>query len=169
MDIYEAIEKRFSVRQYTDQPIEDEKLARVLNAGRIAPSARNRQEWKFLVVRDAELRRAIAEAAEQPFLAGAPVILAVVGLTPDAAMHCQIPTDPVDCAIAIDHMTLAAVAEGLGACWIGHFDQDACCQLLNVPPTARIIELLAMGYPDAAQPPKNRKPAAEVVCYDEFS
>jgi nitroreductase len=170
MDVYEAIRKRYSVRSYQDKPIEDAKLARVLDAGRTAPSARNRQEWKFVVARDGKVRGELAKAAGQEFIGKAPVVIAVVGLTPQAVMRCGIPTDPVDCAIAIDHMTLAAVAEGLGTCWIGSFDQGACRKVLAVPETARIIELLPMGYPAGpAKTEKPRKGAAEVVCRDRFS
>jgi len=168
MDIYEAIRERRSVRSYRDQAVEEDKLRRILEAGRMAPSGSNRQAWKFIVARDAELRSAIATAAEQPFLAEAPVIIAVVSTDPQRVMYCGIPAGPVDCAIAIDHMTLAAVAEGLGTCWIGHFDQDACCQLLGVPPTAEIIELLALGYAADSPRPKARKPLEEIVCYETF-
>jgi len=169
MDVYEAIEKRYSVREYQDRAIEEDKLQRVLDAGRIAPSARNRQEWKFVVVRDAAMRRSLADAAGQPFLTGAAAIIAVVGLKPEQVMHCGVPTDPVDCAIAIDHMTLAAVAEGLGTCWIGHFEQDSCRGLLEVPSSAKIIELLALGYPAGKPGTKKRKPAEEVICRERFS
>ncbi|HUS91844.1 MAG TPA: nitroreductase family protein [Phycisphaerae bacterium] len=168
MDLYEAIRERRSVRAYQERPVEDEKLRRVLEAGRLSPSARNRQERKFVVVRDARRRAAVAEAAGQPWLAQAPVILAVVGTTPEAVMHCGVPTDPVDCAIAMDHMTLAAVAEGLGTCWIGHFDQDACRRALGVPDGAKIIELLPMGYPAEQPPARPRKPIEEIVCPEAF-
>ena len=169
MDVYEAIEKRFSVRAYQDKPVEDDKLLRVLEAGRSAPSARNRQEMKFVVVRDPQQRAGVVKAAEQEWMASAPVIIAVVGTTPDVKMLCQVPTDPVDCAIAIDHMTLAAVAEGLGTCWIGHFDQKACCKVLGVPETAKIVELLTLGYPAAEQPPRKRQPLDKMLCHDRFA
>jgi nitroreductase len=169
MDIYEAIKNRYSVRSYQDREIEQDKLDRILDTGRIAPSARNAQNWKFIVVRDADLREAIAQGAEQPFLAQAPVILAVASTDPERRMACGVLSGPVDCAIAIDHITLAAVAEGLGTCWIGHFDQDACCRILDVPPTAVIIELLAMGYPGDKPKGKSRKPIDDVVCYDKFA
>lgn len=169
MDVYEAIKKRCSVRAYEDRPIEDDKLQRILDAGRHAPSGNNRQEWKFVVVRDEKLRSGLAKAADQAFVGQAPVVIAVVGLNPERVMACDIPADPVDCAIAIDHMTLAAVAEGLGTCWIGHFDQDASRKLLGVPPSAKIIELLPMGYPAGGPKPKKRKDLGEVVCYDKFS
>jgi len=169
MDVYEAMEKRFSVRSYEDKPIEDDKLDRVLGAARTAPTARNRQQWKLVVVRDAATREALAAGAEQPFLAQAPVILAMVGLTKDETMHCQVPTDPVDCAIVLDHVTLAAVAEGLGTCWIGHFDQDECAGILGVPGTAKIIELMPLGYPASGAGAKERKPIAGLTCSDRFS
>jgi len=169
VDVYEAIQCRRSVRTYEDAPIDPAQLARVLEAGRLAPTARNRQEFKVIVVRDAATRAALAEAAEQPFIATAPVVLAVVGLTPGNTMSCGIPTDPVDCAIVIDHMVLAAVAEGLGACWIGHFDQDACRRILSVPDSAAIIELLPLGHPGGAGGAKSRKSLEEVVAYEKFS
>ncbi len=169
MDVYEAMEKRYSVRSYQDREVEQEALERVLNAGRIAPSATNAQDWKFVVAQSGELIAALAKAADQPFLAEAPVIVAAVATNPDRLMHCGVASGPVDCAIALDHMTLAAVAEGLGTCWIGHFDQDACCELLGVPPTGRIIELRTLGYPADSPKQKSRKPLGEVVSYDTFA
>jgi len=168
MDLYEAIRKRSSMRAYLDKPVEEDKLGRILEAGRLAPSARNRQEWKFIVVRDAKVRQQLAGASGQPFVGQAPVVIAAVGLTPNDTMHCGIPTDPVDCAIALEHFALAATAEGLGCCWIGHFDQDACRKILNVPSSAKIIELMPIGYPDAPLRERTRKPLHQVVCYDKF-
>ncbi len=168
MDVYEAIEKRYSVRSYEDRPIEADKLDRVLNAGRLAPSGRNRQEWKFVVVSDPDLRKGLAEAADQPFIAEAPTVVAVVATENEHVMHCDVPASPVDCAIAIDHMTLAAVAEGLGTCWIGPFEQGPCRKLLGVPASAKIIELMPIGYPASTAPAKSRKPLAEVVRTDRF-
>ena len=168
MDLYEAIDKRFSVRAYLDKPVEEDKLRRVLEAGRNSPSARNRQARRIVVVRDEKVRAAVVKAAEQEWMSSAPVLLAVVGLTPNDTMHCDVPTDPVDCAIAIDHMTLAAVAEGLGTCWVGHFRQAACREALKVPPTAKIIELVALGYPAVQQPARKREPLEKVVSFDKF-
>jgi nitroreductase len=171
MDVYEAIRKRCSVRTYRDEPVEEDKLHRILEAGRLSPSARNRQERKFIVVRDPSCRKAIAKAAEQPWMAQAPVTIAVVGLT-DYVMSCGVPADPVDCAIAMDHMALAAVAEGLGTCWVGHFDQNVCRKLLGVPASATIIQLLTLGYCTAAggekEAPKNRLAYDKVVCKETF-
>lgn len=169
MDLYEAIEKRCSIRSYENRPVEQDKLKRILDAGRKAPSARNRQEWKFVVVCDVAMRKSLCDAAEQAFIVQAPVIIAVVGLTPAAEMYCGVPTDPVDCAIAMDHMTLAAVAEGLGTCWLGHFKQDAIRRVIGVPETARIVGMLTLGYPSGpTNKPKNRKAFEAVVCFDKF-
>jgi len=84
-------------------------------------------------------------------------------------MLCEVPGDSVDCAIEIDYMTLAAVAEGLGTCWIVSFEQDGCRQLLGVPATAKIIDLLIVGYPAGEPSQKKRKALAEVVCHEKFS
>ena len=170
MDVAEAIQQRYSVRKYEDRPVEEPKLLAVLDAARLAPSGSNRQPWKFVVARDAVTRAKLADACNsQTFIGTAPVVIAACGTMPDRMMSCDVPGDPVDVAIAIDHMTLAAVAEGLGSCWIGHFDQDACCELLGVPPTARIIELLTLGYPESSEPTKPRKTLDEVVCYEAFA
>ena len=169
MDLYEAIDKRYSVRNYQDCGIEDDKLGRVLDAGRVAPSAKNRQNWKFVVVKDPSTKSSLVEACEQPWMSSVPVIVAVVG-TSGRNMFCGVPADPVDCAIAIDHMTLAAVAEGLGTCWIGHFKQDECKALLNVPEEYTIIEMMTLGYPgedDGSR--RSRKAVDDVICYEKFS
>jgi len=169
MDLYEAIKNRYSVRAFLDKEIEKDKLDRILEAARLAPSARNRQEWKLVVVRDAEVQQALAQAAEQPFVGQAPVVIAAVGLTPEQTMYCDVPTDPVDCAIVLEHVALAATAEGLGTCWIGHFKQDECRKVLGVPDSARVIELMPLGYPAAEPGPKTRKSLKETVCHDKFS
>ncbi len=168
MDVFEAIEKRRSVRRYAERPLEPEALETVLRAGRDAPSARNRQEWRFVVVQDADARRAVAEIAEQPWLASAAAIVAVVSTAPEKVMYCGVPAGPVDCAIAIDHMTLAATALGLGSCWIGHFDQDGIRRQLGVPEACEVIELLALGYPADEPGAKDRKPLDEVVRRERF-
>ena len=173
MELFEAIQKRCSVRKYESRDIEQDKLRRVLEAGIAAPTASNRQELKFVVVSDPAVRAKLAEASEQEWMESASVIIAVVGLTPDRVMFCDVASDPVDCAIAIDHMTLAAVAQGLGTCWIGHFKQADCKKILAVPEDAKIVEMLTMGYPakkPATEPPKEKKRKSfdELVSSDRF-
>ncbi|MFH2067915.1 MAG: nitroreductase family protein [Candidatus Omnitrophota bacterium] len=170
MNVYEAISARRSVRSYRDKPVPPEVLTRILEAARMAPSGGNRQPWKFVVVADVAARKRLAEAAgNQNFVADAPVVIAAVGLDPGRVMSCGIPADPVDVAIAIDHITLAAAEEGLGTCWIGAFSQEKVCQVLQIPASFKVIELLVLGYPADSPRPKLRKPLAEIVCYNKFS
>ena len=122
MELIEVIKQRRSVRDYKDKPVPEDKLLRILEAGRLAPSGGNRQAWKFIVVRDSEKRRELAQAAEgQTFVGEAPVIIVAVATMPKPVMICGVPEYAVDLAIAVDHMTLAAVDQGLGTCWIGAF------------------------------------------------
>jgi len=169
MDLYEAIKSRCSVRSYLNKPVEQEKLDRILDAARLAPSGSNRQPWKFVVVRDAEMRKKLVPAcSNQEFVGQAPVVIAGVGLMPDRIMSCGVPGDPVDVAIALEHVALAATAEGLGTCWIGSFHQDQIRALLGVPVNAKVIEVMALGYPADHPRPKTRKPMKELVCYDQW-
>ena len=169
MELKQAIESRYSVRKYEKKAVELDKLKRVLNAGRIAPSARNLQNWKFVVVTDSKMISKIANSSEQKWMSGAAVIIAIVCTEP-RIMSCEIPAGPVDCSIAIDHMTLWAVEEGLGTCWIGKFQQSECKELLNIPQEMEVVELLTLGYP-AGEPKteKSRKDFDEVVCWEKFN
>jgi nitroreductase len=171
MKVIEAIAERRSIRAFSGRPVEDEKLLRVLEAGRLAPSAKNMQDWRFVVVKDPGLRRRLAEAARnQEFVGQAPVVIVACG-TSDYVMTCGQLTYPIDVAIAVDHMTLAAVEEGLGTCWIGAFYEDKAKEILGVPQTVRVVALLPLGYPAGPAEtgkavPKPRKPLEEIVVYD---
>ena len=173
MKVMETIAERRSIRSFSGQPVEEEKLLRVLEAGRLAPSARNMQDWKFVVVKDPGLRRRLAEAARnQEFVGQAPVVIVACG-TSDYVMTCGQLTYPIDVAIAVDHMTLAAVEEDLGTCWIGAFNEDKVKEILGVPEDVRVVALLPLGYPaetakNAKDMPmhKPRKPLDEIVVYD---
>jgi nitroreductase len=125
-----------------------------------------------VVVRDAETRARLAVAcANQQFIAHAPVVIAGVGLMPDRVMRCGVPGDAVDLAIALEHLALAAAAEGLGTCWIGAFDQDPVRKVLGIPPAAKVVELMTLGHPaaDSVPRPKVRKPLDEIVRYERWS
>ncbi|MEE8592092.1 MAG: nitroreductase family protein [Spirochaetia bacterium] len=170
MDVYDSIHIRKSVRSYLDKPVEKEKLDRVLNAVRLAPSAGNRQEWRFVVVADPEKRRRLAEeAAGQRFIAEAPIVIAACAETDGKIMRCGQACYPIDMAIAIDHLTLAAVAEGLGTCWIGSFDPDTVRQILGIPEEIVVVELLPLGYPKDPEPvAKSRLPLETIVRYEKW-
>jgi nitroreductase len=164
MDVIEVIRQRRSIRSYTDQPVEPEKLERLLDAARLAPSASNRQEWRFVVVTDADTRRKLAHAAnDQEFVAQAPVVIAGCAEQHDHVMRCGQPSYAIDVAIAMDHITLQAVAEGLGTCWIGAFYEDKVREVLGIPDHVRVVELLTVGHPARPPRPLSRLPLDQIV------
>ncbi|NLJ60013.1 MAG: nitroreductase [Firmicutes bacterium] len=170
MELMEIIEKRRSVRAYKTQEISDEKLSKVLEAARLAPSASNRQPWKFVVVRDPAKRGELAKASRgQSFVGEAPIVIAGVALEPERVMSCGVPAYAVDLAIALEHIALAAQDEGLGTCWIGAFSQEEVKKILGVPDQYKVVALMPIGYPEDAPGPKTRKPLDDIVCYERFS
>jgi len=146
--VLEAIKKRQSVRSYQDKEIPEEILQEILEAGRLAPSAKNTQSWKFIVVKDKSLRRKLVPACKnQEFVGEAPVVIAGCGTDPDYVMSNGEHAYSIDLAIALDHMSLEAASLGLGTCWIGAFYQDKVKEILSIPEGVRIVNLLTLGYP----------------------
>ena len=168
MDVLTAVEQRRSVRSYSDQELTREQIDKLLRAAHLAPSARNRQEWKFIAVDDKEFIKKIAEISGQEFAGEAPLILAGVGLEPERVMRCGIPPYIVDVTIAMTQVTLLAVEMGLGTCWIGGYPQDEVRKLLGVPEKHQIVMLLTVGYPREQPEARPRKPFEEVVSYNKF-
>jgi nitroreductase len=167
MELKEAIRKRQSIRDYEDKEVPDDKLTSVLEAARLAPSASNRQPWKFIVVREHDRRLELARAANgQSFVGQAPVIIVAVATNVEHVMPCGVPSHPVDLAIAVDHMTLAAADEGLGTCWIGAFSQQRVKEVLGIPEKYRVVTLLPLGFPRREREFKSRKALEEIVCYE---
>jgi len=143
MDLYDVIRTRRSVRSFLSSPIPREVITRILEAARLAPSASNKMPWKFVVVTDAEKRKAIAVSGVYgKFLAQSPAVIVGCGDVAKAAKWFM-----VDTAIALEHVALAATAEGLGSCWIGSFDETTVKSLLKVPDNYRVVCLMALGYP----------------------
>ena len=170
MDVMDAIKTRKSVRAYLDRPVEDEKLNAVLEAARLAPSASNRQEWRFVIVRESATRKKLAEVAwGQSFVGEAPVLIVACAETDGHVMRCGQLCYPIDVAIALDHMSLAAVELGLGSCWIGLFDEKKVKELLHIPDEIRVVELMPLGYPsDPAAINKKRLPLDRIVKYERW-
>jgi nitroreductase len=174
MDFYEVIKTRRSVRSYKKDPIPDDVLKRVLNAARIAPSGNNRQPWKFIIIKDEERKKKMVELCEgQKFVAEAPILIVACGRNihynrggwmGDYSMI-------VDVAIAMDHLTLSARAEGLGTCWIGSFDNEGIKKFLGIPEDVNVVALTPLGYPkkpDVFKETKDRKNLEEIICYDKW-
>ncbi len=169
MDVFSAIQARRSIRAYSAREVEQEKLNRVLEAGRLAPSANNRQDWKFIVVRDRETRNRLVEAAGgQKFLGTAPVVLVICGTEPEKVMMCEQPAYTVDASIALSFMILEACELGLGTCWLGHFDENKVKEILGIPAGVRVVAMTPLGYPAESPAARPRKRPEEVVSYDRF-
>ncbi|MCX5657874.1 MAG: nitroreductase family protein [Candidatus Omnitrophica bacterium] len=170
MDVMEAIKKRHSTRSYLDKPVEEEKLKKVLEAARLAPSANNYQEWRYIVVKDKNTREKLIQAAKgQKFVAEAPIILVACAVTDNHKMTCGQLCYPIDVAISLDHLSLAAVEEGLGTCWIGAFYEDEVKKILAIPPEVHVVELMTLGYPKALSEPMPRKDLKEIVKYEKWT
>jgi len=169
MEFEEVIKKRRSIRSYEEKPVPQKVLLKILEAARLAPSAKNRQPWKFIVVKDKEKRKRIAEASYyQNFIAEAPIVIVAVALEPDYIMSCGVPAYPVDLAIAVEHICLAACNEGLGTCWIGAFDQEKVKKILEIPEKYKVVALTPLGYPKHVPPPRPRKRLKDIVTFDKF-
>ena len=140
----------------------------ILEAARLAPSANNRQDWRFVAVKDREQIDKLVSATGQSFIGTAPVVIAGVALNPERVMRCEVPAYAVDVAIAMTNITLAATANGLGTCWIGSFDQAEVKRILKIPEEYKVVQLMPLGYPDEKPEVRSRKPLAEVVSYDNF-
>lgn len=139
MDVMEAIKKRYSARAYIDKKVEKEKLDSIFEAARLAPSASNRQEWRFVVVEDKNTRQSLMKAAKsQAFVGEAAVVIVCCALTDNHKMTCGQLCYPIDVAIAIEHMALKATEEGLGTCWVGAFHEDQVKDILGIPEDIRV-------------------------------
>jgi nitroreductase len=168
MNVFEAIRTRKSVRAFRDEPVEQALLLEVMEAARAAPSARNDQEWRFVAVRERAVREQIArEAARQPFIGTAAVLLACCAETDGRIMRCGQPAYTVDVAIAMDHLSLAAAALGLGTCWIGSFDEELVKKILGIPPAVRVVELMPLGWPVDAAPAAKSRLSMEKILHSE--
>jgi len=171
LGVFEAIRWRRSVRSYEEREVEDWKLRRVLEAGRLAPSGRNRQIWRFVVVRDEDRRRRLMEACRmQRFVAEAPVVIAAVANETHHKTGSGKPAHPVDIAIAVDHMILAATELGLGTCWIASFEHDAVADVLAIPTNKEVVVLFTLGYPKGGWAPRQpqRLPLEEIIYEEEW-
>lgn len=169
MEFRELIERRFSVRSYKSDPVEDDKLVRVLDAARLAPSAANRQPYQFLVVHTEGRRDEMQHIYNRDWFLEAPIVIFACGLIDEAWRRDDGKSYiDIDVSIAMDHLILAAADEGLGACWIGSYDEEAVRAILGIPDRVRIVAMTPLGYPAIAAAPKERKSLEELVRYEEW-
>jgi len=169
MDVYTAISQRSSIRAYQSSDVEEDKLKKILEAARLAPSASNRQDWKFIIVKAKETKRKLAEASfGQSFIGEAPVVIVACGTEPKAIMACGQPAYTVDVSIAFSFMILLAYELGLGTCWIGAFKEDEIKKILKIPKEIRVVAMTPLGYPNQPTLPKSRKALDQIVCFEKY-
>ena len=164
MSFIKLARKRISVRGYKNRAVDEKDLLQVLEAGRIAPSAANRQPWHFIVLRDEAHRKELAEVYGKEWFWQAPVII-VVCIEPEKAW-CRGDGKSfvdVDGAIAMDHMTLCATDLGLGTCWIGAFDPEKLHTILKLPASIEALAMTPLGHPDDKGREKKRKELDEIL------
>ena len=171
MDVFEAIQRRRSIRAYRDKPVPRETLEKILEAGCLAPSARNSEPWHFIAVTDAEKRKALSGGMFAKFLAKVPLVIVACGdhkASPDWYA--------IDASLAVENMVLTATSEGLGTCCVGSFNEKAVKALLKIPENFEVLVLLAVGYSQEKVdlPSKllnlvrKRKTLSEVASEEEF-
>jgi nitroreductase len=171
MKVLDVIKARRSVRRYKQDPIPEEVFSRVMEAARLAPSGKNLQPWKFILVKDQGLKDKLAEASRrQFFIAKAPVVIAACGY-PDRSYQHQgnyMTSWSIDVTCALDHLMLQAQEDGLGTCWIGAFEEKDVRRILKVPEGVRVLALTPLGYPDEEPRDRGRKLMEDIISYDSY-
>jgi nitroreductase len=175
----QLVKQRQSQRNYTDKPVEKEKIERCLEAARLAPSACNAQPWKFIVVDDVDLKNKIADTTANKLLPlnhwtkQAPVHVVLVLEKPNFTSKIgEMVRDKkfilMDVGIAAEHFCLQAAEEGLGTCMIGWFNEKKVKELLNIPKSKRAMLVISLGYPEGKHREKMRKPMDEILSYNRY-
>ena len=152
MEFFEVVARRHSVRTYTADPVPDDLITRCLEAARLAPSWRNNQCWRFVVVRDHAVIDRIAGLRVYGYpinswLRSAPTVIVACAKPSESGKHADLPYWAVDTAIAMEHIVLAATALGLGTCWVGGFDEQDLRRLIGAPDQIRVVAYTPLGYP----------------------
>lgn len=164
-----VIDQRKSIRSFEETPLDPDALTRVLEAARLAPSAKNRQSWRFIVAQDPQLRRRIQEAAYgQDHVGQAPAIIAACTTNIDYRMPNGQLSYPIDLSFAVASMMFQAQAEGLGTCVITTFSEAELKEIFTVPYSMRVVMLLLVGVPRETDSESPRKPMDQIVSYDHW-
>lgn len=173
MELFQTIRERRSIRKYQATPVEDEKLRQILDAARLAPSWKNMQCWRFLVISEAAKKARLAAAFPEDnpgykALAQAPLIIVVCADPAESGVENGIDYFVADTAIAFTHLCLAAQALGLGTCWMGWYDEARLKVAAGVPENVRVVGLTPLGYPDQEPKARPRKALHEIAYLEEW-
>ncbi len=168
MGFFDLIQRRYSVRAYRPDAVEDEKLQQVLEAACLAPTAANRQPFQLLVIPTAGRQEALRRIYNREWFVQAPLVVCACALPAQGWARADgKPYTDVDVAIAMDHLILAATELGLGTCWIGAFDSAAARQVLELPEGVEPVVFTPLGYPADEPRPKRRKPLETLVRFED--
>lgn len=169
MEFYDLIKSRYSVRSYKPDPVEEEKLQRILEAANLAPTAANRQSFQLILVHTEGKEEQLKKVYSRPWFVRAPLIICACGLPRQNWVRSDGKNyNDVDVAIVMDHLILAAANEGLGTCWIGAFNPDEARKMFNLPDEVEPIALTPLGYPNDQPREKRRKNLSELVRYETW-
>jgi nitroreductase len=176
MDLLEAIRSYRPCRQFLTNPVPAEKIKAILAAARLAPSQGNMQPWRFVVVQDDEVKRKLAQACVRGRLVGeAPAVVVAFSVEEDIPLTIggYISVYPLDVAVAVSHLVLAATSEGLASNWMVDFHEDKVRAVLHVPEGIHPLAVVPVGYPaepnGAAKPPgEGRKSPGEIFSFNEY-
>lgn len=162
MDVTGAIKARKSIRKFKRKEMPLELLDHILEMARTAPSGANRQPWEMVVVTDRQkLKDLVPICKEQAFVADCSAFL--IGVDDPQQKWAK-----VDLTIALDHISLAAVEEGLGTCWIGAFDQAWMADFVGLPADRTVTVCMALGYPDETPPARGRKKTEDLFSWNRY-
>lgn len=173
MDVAEAIKGRRSIRAFKSKEVSQETVEKIVDAALRAPSAGNIQPWEFIIIRESEIKRRIAEAAlNQTFIEEAPVVIVVCANENRSSQGYGIRGKSLYCiqdtAAAIQNLHLVAYSLGLGTCWIGAFREEEAREILKIPHGVRPVAIVPVGYPAESPSPRSRRPITEIVHYETF-
>jgi nitroreductase len=169
MELREVIQRRYSVRAYRPDPVDDAVLQRVLEAARLAPTACNLQPFRLLVIHTATRRAELKRLYRQDWFGQAPLVIGILAVSAEAWSRKDGRNyADVDATIAMDHLILAATAEGLGTCWVAAFDAAVAREILALPAGVEPVAFTPLGFAADNPGPKQRRSLADLVRYEHW-
>ena len=172
MDLYEVIKARRSIRKYKSDPVARDVVERIIDAARLAPSWCNRQCHRYIIISDKAKREALGELLDNPSsecYRTAPYTIVLCADSSDSGYSCGKEYYLVDCGISMEHLVLAATAEGLGTCWVGSFRENSVRNLLGISRDVSVVAITPLGYPDEAPEPRERYSLKQIICDEGWS
>jgi len=165
MSFIDIVLSRRSIRRYEKQDIPKDVLDKILEAGRQAPSAGNKQPWRFIVLTDYDIKEKLSHGRWNTFVKDSVFTVVGCGYIGDEYGR---KWSTVDTSIALQNMVIAAWGLGIGSCWIGDFQEAEVKRLLNIPEDRKVIALVTFGYPAEKIGSRQKKPIDEIVSYNKF-